>query len=42
MLQPKDFTVGWICVLRTEYVAARAFLDEEFAENPTVFPNDDN
>ncbi|KAF3933650.1 hypothetical protein ABW20_dc0100227 [Dactylellina cionopaga] len=26
---PADYTVGWICAIRTEYVAARSFLDEE-------------
>ena len=28
MPDPKDYTVGWICALDTEYVAAQAFLDE--------------
>ncbi|KAF4342732.1 ankyrin repeat-containing protein [Fusarium beomiforme] len=30
MSQPKDYTVGWICAITTEYVAAQAFLDEKF------------
>jgi nucleoside phosphorylase len=29
MADPMDYTVGWICAIGTEYVAARAFLDEE-------------
>ena len=26
--QPQSYTIGWICALDTEYVAARAFLDK--------------
>jgi nucleoside phosphorylase len=29
MPDPKKYTIGWICALPTEYVAAQAFLDEE-------------
>ncbi|THZ81488.1 purine and uridine phosphorylase [Aureobasidium pullulans] len=29
MLNPKDYTVLWICALPLEYVAAQAFLDQE-------------
>ncbi|KAJ5093448.1 hypothetical protein N7456_009309 [Penicillium angulare] len=29
MSDPKHYTVGWICAITTEYVAARAFLDDE-------------
>ncbi|KAJ5727055.1 hypothetical protein N7493_004875 [Penicillium malachiteum] len=28
MSDPEDYTVGWICAITTEYVAANAFLDE--------------
>ncbi|KAM0461024.1 hypothetical protein ACHAO4_001823 [Trichoderma viride] len=42
MPQPDDYTVGWICAIRTEYVAARAFLDEEHEGPTTVSPNDNN
>lgn len=42
MPQPNDYTVGWICAIRTEYVAARQFLDEEHTETPPVSPNDNN
>ncbi|KAL7924626.1 nucleoside phosphorylase domain-containing protein [Trichoderma austrokoningii] len=42
MSQPSDYTVGWICAIRTEYVAARAFLDEEHEGPATVSPNDNN
>src|SRR3569833_3293107 len=28
MPEPQSYTIGWICALDTEYVAARAFLDE--------------
>lgn len=36
------FTVGWICALTTEYVAARTFLDEEYEQPESVLPNDNN
>ncbi|UKZ67723.1 uncharacterized protein TrAtP1_008881 [Trichoderma atroviride] len=42
MSQPSDYTVGWICALETEYVAALAFLDEEHDGPATVSPNDNN
>lgn len=32
MLNPEDFTVGWICAIPTEYVAAQALLDETYDE----------
>lgn len=41
-LHHKDYTVGWICAINTEHVAAQAFLDEEH-EGPEYVPdNDDN
>ncbi|KAK1248783.1 hypothetical protein MKX08_007003 [Trichoderma sp. CBMAI-0020] len=42
MPQPDEYTIGWICAIRTEYVAARAFLDEEHEGPTTVSPNDNN
>ncbi|KAK6533050.1 hypothetical protein TWF281_007211 [Arthrobotrys megalospora] len=36
-----DYTVGWICAIRTEYVAAQAFLDENFG-TPESIPASDN
>ncbi|KAH8669332.1 hypothetical protein BGZ61DRAFT_521991 [Ilyonectria robusta] len=42
MSQPNDYTIGWICAIRTEYVAARAFLDEEHKGPGAVSPNDNN
>ena len=41
MLDPKDYTVGWISALSTELVAAQTFLDEKY-EPPTVSGNDNN
>lgn len=42
MADPARYTVGWICALSVEYVAAQEFLDEEH-ENPSyVSPNDGN
>ncbi|KAE8358693.1 nucleoside phosphorylase domain-containing protein [Aspergillus caelatus] len=36
------YTVGWICAIHKEYVAAKAFLDEEHDRPQTVAPNDIN
>ena len=37
-----DYTVGWVCAISTEHVAARAFLDEEHEGPEEVADNDDN
>jgi nucleoside phosphorylase len=42
MSDPQDYTVGWICAVTTEYVAARAFLDEEHAGPKYVSEHDGN
>ncbi|KAN0071620.1 Nucleoside phosphorylase domain containing protein [Elaphomyces granulatus] len=41
MSNTKDYTVGWICAIATEYVAAQAFLDREHAR-PDKLPSGDN
>ncbi|OCK95650.1 purine and uridine phosphorylase [Cenococcum geophilum 1.58] len=41
-LAHKDYTVGWICAISTEYVAAQAFLDEKHEGLEDVSPNDNN
>ena len=42
MSDPKDYTVGWICAIATELVAAIALLDEKHDGPEHVFPNDNN
>ncbi|KAH7000851.1 hypothetical protein EDB80DRAFT_81671 [Ilyonectria destructans] len=42
MSQPNDYTVGWICAIITEYVAAQVFLDEKHDRPDYVSPNDNN
>lgn len=42
MSNPNDYTVGWICAISTEYVAAREFLDEEHEGPEYVSPKDNN
>jgi hypothetical protein len=42
MADPKDYAVGWICAISTEYVAAQAFLDEKYDGPEYVSPNDNN
>lgn len=37
-----DYTVGWICALSIEYVAAQVFFDEEHQAPECVHPSDDN
>jgi nucleoside phosphorylase len=38
----RDYTVGWICAITTEYVAAQAFLDKKHEGPEYVSPNDNN
>lgn len=42
MPNPQDYTVGWICALTTEYVAAKAFLDEEHGRPDWLADHDNN
>jgi nucleoside phosphorylase len=42
MSNPNDYTVGWICAISTEYVAAQAFLDEKHEGPDYVSANDKN
>ncbi|KAL7783395.1 ankyrin repeat-containing domain protein [Trichoderma afarasin] len=42
MSNPNGYTVGWICAISTEYVAAQAFLDEKHEGPEYVSPNDNN
>ncbi|KAL2683328.1 hypothetical protein Neosp_007798 [[Neocosmospora] mangrovei] len=42
MSNPSDYTVGWVCALTCEYVAAQEFLDEEHDPPESLQPNDSN
>ncbi|KAF2798743.1 purine and uridine phosphorylase [Melanomma pulvis-pyrius CBS 109.77] len=42
MSNPEDYTIGWICAMATEYVAARAFLDLTHDAPEFVSPHDNN
>ncbi|KND91791.1 hypothetical protein TOPH_03388 [Tolypocladium ophioglossoides CBS 100239] len=42
MSSPNNYTVGWICALTVEYVAAQEFLDEEHEAPEFVLLNDTN
>ncbi|KAJ5414893.1 hypothetical protein N7509_000227 [Penicillium cosmopolitanum] len=42
MSDPAGYTVGWICALRVEYIAAQELLDEEHESPSFVSPNDAN
>ena len=42
MSNPKDYTVGWICAIVTEYVAAQAFLDREHKRPEKLSSGDNN
>ena len=42
MSNPNNYTVGWICAISTEYVAAQAFLDEKHEGPEHVSTNDNN
>ena len=41
-LQKEHYTIGWICAITTEYVAAQAFLDEKYSRPEYVHPHDYN
>jgi nucleoside phosphorylase len=42
MSSSKDYTVGWICAVHTEYVAAQSFLDQEHGRPEELSSNDNN
>ncbi|KND92913.1 hypothetical protein TOPH_02429, partial [Tolypocladium ophioglossoides CBS 100239] len=42
MSDPQNYTIGWICAITTEFVAAQAFLDEEYGPPKNVAQNDNN
>ncbi|KAK2684582.1 hypothetical protein QWA68_016369, partial [Fusarium oxysporum] len=42
MSNPQKYTVGWICAIATEYLAAQLFLDEEHEGPEFVSDNDSN
>lgn len=42
MSDPDEYTIGWICAVETEYVAAQEFLDEEHPRLATQAINDNN
>ncbi|KAJ5456170.1 hypothetical protein N7530_011444 [Penicillium desertorum] len=42
MSDPKNYTVGWICAINTEYVAAQAFLDEKHEGPEYLSPHNKN
>ncbi|KAJ5267113.1 hypothetical protein N7478_009921 [Penicillium angulare] len=42
MSDPLNYTVGWVCALIPEYVAAQEILDEEHKEPAFLSPNDTN
>ncbi|GKU12255.1 unnamed protein product, partial [Fusarium langsethiae] len=42
MSDPQKYTVGWICAIATEYLAAQLFLDEEHEGPEFVSANDSN
>ncbi|KAF4340702.1 hypothetical protein FBEOM_5418 [Fusarium beomiforme] len=42
MSNPQKYTVGWICAITTEFVAARAFFDEKHDQLETIADNDNN
>ncbi|KAF4342865.1 hypothetical protein FBEOM_3186 [Fusarium beomiforme] len=39
---PQKYTVGWICAVTTEFVAARAFFDVKHDQLETIADNDNN
>ncbi|EHK18147.1 uncharacterized protein TRIVIDRAFT_159440 [Trichoderma virens Gv29-8] len=39
---PMGYTIGWICAIEKEYVAAQVFLDEKYERPDRLPPNDNN
>ncbi|EWZ28912.1 hypothetical protein FOZG_17467 [Fusarium oxysporum Fo47] len=42
MSDPQKYTVGWICAVTTEFVAARALFDEKHDQLETIADSDNN
>ncbi|KAF4944304.1 hypothetical protein FGADI_12788 [Fusarium gaditjirri] len=42
MSNPETYTIGWICAITTEFVAARSFFDEEHQALESAAPSDNN
>lgn len=42
MSDPRNYTVGWICAIQTEYVAAQLFLDEKHDRPDNLLSPGDN
>ncbi|WDK21587.1 hypothetical protein CGRA01v4_12877 [Colletotrichum graminicola] len=42
MSDPRNYTIGWICAIPTDFAAARAFLDEQHPEPGAIAHNDNN
>ena len=42
MLTLEEYTVGWVCAITTEFVAACSFFDEEYDQNIEFSENDNN
>ena len=42
MSNPDEYTVGWLCALHTEYVAAQLFFDETHEPLESGSLNDNN
>ncbi|PGH14636.1 hypothetical protein AJ79_02971 [Helicocarpus griseus UAMH5409] len=42
MSDPRNYTVGWICAIKAEYVSAQAFPDEKHPAPEYLPPNDNN
>lgn len=42
MSNPENYTVGWICAVTTEFVAARALLDEKHDQLESIAHQDNN
>ncbi|KAF4851767.1 Ankyrin repeat domain-containing protein 17 [Colletotrichum siamense] len=42
MPKAREYTIGWICAIATEFVAAQAFLEEKHEDPEILAPNDNN
>ncbi|KAL4863179.1 hypothetical protein BDV12DRAFT_202330 [Aspergillus spectabilis] len=42
MSDPRNYTVGWICAVMVEFVAAQEFLDQAHGQPTIIHPDDEN
>ncbi|KAL5342023.1 nucleoside phosphorylase domain-containing protein [Aspergillus crustosus] len=42
MSDPRHYTIGWVCAVRVEFVAAQQLLERKYGQPRTIHPSDQN